>query len=1408
MRKIEHSSPLKKLQKLCIDKSTLKKSKRLTKSVAEKMRLKLILFSLIYLFMVIFVIADEVEAQSLEGRRVKAQTREASGYEIRLKSRSFTPPGDIGSAIQSHIRLSKHKRVHVLMQFYDIPDIAQRGILNSAGVELLNYIPHKGWFVSVPKGVIQAQLVNANVRWIGPILPEDKIFPPLLRRSVASWAVNNDGSVNLEVSFFKDVSLDRAASLMAGMGAMIKERSEVSNRLTVTISPDRLMDIADEDIVRWIIEERPPKIPLNDGSRANVGADIVQATPYNLSGANVDIGIWDGGDVDSTHDDFGARVTIVDGAGVDDHATHVAGTMGGAGTRSLAEGGTALQWRGMAPNIDIISFLWDNNIPDHNAAINTYGIELSQNSWGYNLLGPPPSPEYYGYYGLDAPEYDDIITGLYGSRISVVFAAGNDRDNVAGDYDTIGPPSTSKNMLCVGAINSDDDTMTTFSGWGPMDDGRIKPDVVAPGDELGGEGYIKSTLPGDTYGGPGWLGTSMAAPVISGCASLIIEDYRNLFLGADPLPSTVKALIMHEARDLGNTGPDYAYGYGGIQIQDSIDKLRTESLVEDEVGHEVTDAYTLTVPGGTTLVKITLVWDDEPATEGALTTLVNDLDLIVRDPNNDRHYPWTLDPANPSNAAVKTQEDHINNVEQVLVDTGIISGEWTIEVYGNNVPIAPQRYSLIFSPNRDSVTGKIYKDTGYSEGETFFDRTDTIYIEAFVFSDGSPLTGAVVTADLKLSDETPVTTVTLTDAGGGYYRNSWDSAGETPDVYSVDINVADPPLNTRRYFHLYPEGGVSAYRLDYDEDGNDDYILENRHLIAVYDGKPDTDRSLLYLEQKDTDVSYSFAEIADGDTIGRAEVTTTNLKGIKFNSFSFSQSGENKASVDLSMTTEVSDPTEELITSYDASAGASQDTRIFVDNDQWLAERFNPADLDIDYTLTKVSVFVDKDQNASNPLIVEIRTDQSGLPSNTVLTSESIPASSIPSTSGWVEATFSNQITLEQSGLYWLILRNIDTRSGNPNNPKYAYTWTGDDTSPTYPGILRFSQDQGTNWPAADVDMFFRTYGIPLAVTAGFDIAIQMKTQEVDYLVYKLSNFDEFIDDINDIFAPISGSLGASVDDDRYRVGDGTDGLISSLTSGIWTDFSALADAQKYIAIYDNSNVSDAVNDNIISWVYFPNANTLNFSGLGAWFETDRDGFRIRYDTTGGTITNEAKYLLVFTQGSYPVIGQWMPTIAGGALPAPNFISPPSALSISVLPTGWSIGQVTEGQISQSGLFTVTNDGSVIETFSLSVEGPSAPSLWTAGLSSAGDEIYLMKGLFGGTADDPTGLFSLDDVIIIGSPSPATANQFGDPAITLNGTSVEIDGQRGLWFEFEAPASTSTGGLEQTITINVGAQES
>ncbi|MCX5638863.1 MAG: S8 family serine peptidase, partial [Planctomycetota bacterium] len=433
---------------------------------------------------------------------ISARTVHASN-EVLLKSRCFTPQPGISADAKGAIEAIP-ERAHVLMQLHHIPTIKERKALEHQGVKLLSYIPNNAWFASIPSDKAGEIAALSNVRAIGKILPEDKISPPIRQSGINEYSLNQKGQARLVVIFFEDVSLNEACDILANpkYGGVVIGGSSIMNTLVIYLPQDFIYKLAKEDSIKWIDQHYKPRI-ANDGIRAAIGVDTVQAPPYNLTGTDVIAGQWDGGCVDDTHDDLIGRVTQRNCAGpFPYHATHVAGTMLGDGTRSEAEGGTPLQWRGMATEANVISYLWWEDVNDlemdYNEAINSYGIDLSTNSWIYL---DPNAPFPHGWYDIGTAAIDEVITGALGKRISIIWAAGNERPDYCDrdEYDCIPMAGTAKNTITVGATNSNDDSMTGFSSWGPTDDGRIKPDVVAPGCQIGGDGGITSTIPEDTY---------------------------------------------------------------------------------------------------------------------------------------------------------------------------------------------------------------------------------------------------------------------------------------------------------------------------------------------------------------------------------------------------------------------------------------------------------------------------------------------------------------------------------------------------------------------------------------------------------------------------------------------------------------------------------------------------------------------------------------------------------------------------------------------------------------------------------------------------------------------------------------------------------------------------------------------
>jgi formylglycine-generating enzyme required for sulfatase activity len=253
--------------------------------------------------------------------------------------------------------------------------------------------------------------------------------------------------------------------------------------------------------------------------------------------------------------------------------------------------------------------------------------------------------------------------------------------------------------------------MTSFSSWGPTDDGRIKPDVSAPGCQSDEDNGVTSTWDDGGYGTI--CGTSMASPTVCGLSALILEDFKALYPG-EPLPrnSTLKILLAHNAVDLGNTGPDYKFGYGSVRVNDTIDFMRNGGFLEDSVDQGEDKVFLVHILPGVLSLKATLAWDDPPGAINTIPELVNDLDVVVISPNSVTvHYPWTLDPSNGDAAAVRTQADCTNNIEQVVVDNPE-SGVWTIRVRGYSVPSGPQVFSLATTPKVEtcSAAGVILLD--------------------------------------------------------------------------------------------------------------------------------------------------------------------------------------------------------------------------------------------------------------------------------------------------------------------------------------------------------------------------------------------------------------------------------------------------------------------------------------------------------------------------------------------------------------------------------------------------------------------------------------------------------------------------------------------------------------------------
>jgi len=613
----------------------------------------------------------------------------------------------------------RQDRQRVVLQLAGPIDADGRATLEADGVRLLNPLGSHAWFATLEKGLdaSRAAAFPGLVR-IDVIATVNKLHPDLAAGISRPWAIfhgekpsefedKGDESpetlrpanpfVAIYAIFHSDFDLEREArELVADHGGRIRSYLRSINGAVIHLPANRINELAEDDAVMWLEPPLPQFVELNDDNRPRVGADTLQGPPYGLDGSGVTVMVYDGGRM-FTHGDFDGRLTIgaSDTAGISDHSTHVGGTIGGDGA------GSGGQYRGMAPAVDIISYGFEQEgglsewflytdpgdlEADYGEAISVYGADLSNNSIGTNTAPNGFPCEWEGNYGATGVLIDAIARGSFGSPFRIVWANGNERQGSArcgATYLTTAPPACAKNHITVGALNSDTESVTSFTSWGPCDDGRLKPDISAPGCQEGGDGGVTSTSSSGGYNSK--CGTSMASPTTAGVAALILEQYRASFpFQPDIRNSTMKAILATTAVDLVETGPDYQTGYGSIRAVPAVDLVTDGRFVEAEVGQGDVYSFLLLVDPFDLELKVTLAWDDPSGTPNVDPVLVNDLDLRVIDSGGTIHYPWTLDPQNPSDPAVRNQRDGVNNIEQVVIDNPA-PGAYRVEIEGFSI---------------------------------------------------------------------------------------------------------------------------------------------------------------------------------------------------------------------------------------------------------------------------------------------------------------------------------------------------------------------------------------------------------------------------------------------------------------------------------------------------------------------------------------------------------------------------------------------------------------------------------------------------------------------------------------------------------------------------------------------------
>ena len=487
---------------------------------------------------------------------------------------------------------------------------------------------------------------------------------------------------------------------------LLQQRADAQNRARVAGLPLRVqMATGEVAELQHYIGNRPIYYVTDNAIAADtVSTDEVYSggsAGLALDGTGQTLGIWDGGNVRDSHQELTGRVTNNDAAGLSNHATHVSGTLIAAGVSAAA--------KGMSFNSELRAWDFNGDVAEMiTEQLSTSPVIVSNHSYGFisgwifnffsdglwvwfgDVAVSTQEDWMFGFYSTTTRDWDQLA---YNSpNYVMVKSAGNDRsdngpspgslhwhfdgnigsfgqsvdihpgDGAPAGYDSIGGGAGSaKNILTIGAVNDipggysvpGDVVITSFSGWGPTDDGRIKPDLVA-----NGVGLFSSFAGSDSNYGI-FSGTSMSTPNTAGSLG-VLNQHAQILFGGPLRGATMRALAIHAADEAGVIGPDYTFGWGLLNTA-TVARIMTEASLGQPTSeiHELVlndgamQSVSFNATADTGTVRVTAVWTDPAGTppvvalDPATQMLVNDIDIRLVDPNGATHEPWVLDPASP-----------------------------------------------------------------------------------------------------------------------------------------------------------------------------------------------------------------------------------------------------------------------------------------------------------------------------------------------------------------------------------------------------------------------------------------------------------------------------------------------------------------------------------------------------------------------------------------------------------------------------------------------------------------------------------------------------------------------------------------------------------------------------------------
>ena len=620
---------------------------------------------------------------------------------VQLNGVRFVPEPNIAvRGRQASLDITKEQAV--LVQFRELPSEREVAAWEAKGGKLLGYLGANAYYAVLP----QQLQASKNLRSVMPLKPEWKVSPAFQNRELTALLSGAEGRIRATLWYSPVVSTTEVKEALHKAGAQVVSLSELFGTCTLEIAEQNIAKLA---TLPWVLTITPAEPPLeaNNYTARALGRASVLNTPTTLggrglTGKDIRIGIWDGNVV--WHPDFGNRIHTqeyeVHGANAR-HGTHVAGSVLSAGV--IDPLGT-----GMAPQAE--AYTWNFNVGSNGLSQqqemaitrDKYGITLTQNSYGVYISGRCLSFRSIINYSSD---YElDRLTFIE-PTLTHVFAAGNDQQGCPTQSEEVWgvpnyglAPRRAKNVINIAAVD-DDGSMTSFSSFGPQDDGRVFPTVAAKGYQV-----LSTEALGYYYRENG---TSMACPVATGHLALLQERFKQIYCGQEIRNDLLRALVANTADDAGRKGVDFQYGYGILNAEHALNSIENNWWIQANVQNAQKQSHRVSIPAATKSLRVMLAWND-PATAKAREygepALINNLDLVLKI-NGKSYNPWVLNTEKGKVEELPTRKiDVLNNMEQVTLDMSEIGAATEMELFveGKKVVDGAQEYVLTWWFEKES----------------------------------------------------------------------------------------------------------------------------------------------------------------------------------------------------------------------------------------------------------------------------------------------------------------------------------------------------------------------------------------------------------------------------------------------------------------------------------------------------------------------------------------------------------------------------------------------------------------------------------------------------------------------------------------------------------------------------------